>query len=159
MSDAGRYLYRALRRDEIAQRVLIPKEQEPFAANPRLGIDTRLPFTLGPTPEHAVRQHQWQQRGFPTRGVSTTPHLHRARLYAKHRVIAVVSRNLLPGFGIEEFAVNDWLGRHPEDIACAEDEEVILVAGTLGPLPAEIIERLVNLDDDVGSQGMRQEIK
>ena len=148
MADANRYLYRALRPVEISERVLIPKAQEPFAAHPRLGIDTRLPFVLGPTPEHAVRQHQWQQHGFDTRGVSTTPHLARARSYAAtHRLIAVIRRDMLPGFGIEDFVVNDWLGDHPEDIACVEDDEVILVSSTPGALPAEIIERIVDVDE------------
>jgi len=148
MADANRYLYRALRPVEISERVLIPKAQEPFAADPRLGIDTRLPFVLGPTSEHAVRQHQWQQHGFDTRGVSTTPHLGRARYYAaRNRLIAVIRRDLLLGFGIEEKVVNDLLAGHAEDIACVEDDEVILVSATPGPLPVEIIERIVDIDE------------
>jgi hypothetical protein len=149
MSDASHYLYRALRPEEIARGVLIPKSQEPFTADPRLAIDTRLPFILGPTTEHAVRQHQWQQQGFDTRGVSTTPHLRRARFYAStHRLIAVIRRDLLVGFGIEEFRVNEWLADHPEDIACTDDDEVILVCETPGPLPAEIIERMIGVEEE-----------
>lgn len=130
------------------QRVLMPKGQESFAVGPRLGIDTRLPFTLGPTAKHAVRQHQWQQHGFETRGVSTTPLLARARVYAaNHRMIAVIRRDLLLGFGIEEFAVNELLADHPEDIACPEDNEVILVRETSGPLPVEIIDRILCIDE------------
>src|SRR6266571_3631237 len=148
MSDPSGYLYRALRAEEITQGVLIPKSQEPFSALPRLGIDTRLPFALGATAEHAVRQHQWQQDGFDTRGVSTTPHVGRARFYAAtHRRIAVIRRDLIAGFGIEEFHVNEWLADHQEDIACPDDDEVILVCGTPGPLPAEIIERIISVDE------------
>jgi hypothetical protein len=94
MSNESKYLFRALRREEIeAGNVLIPKGQGPFQADPRLGIDTRLPFKLGPTEEHAVRQHQWNQSGFPTSGVSTTPHISRAKYYAqKNKVIVKIDR-------------------------------------------------------------------
>lgn len=146
MIDAKHYLYRALRPLEISQGVLIPKSQDAFAAHPRLGIDTRLPFVLAPTTEHAVRQHQWQQDGFDTRGVSTTPHLSRARFYARHGRIAIIRRDVLSTLGIEEYVVNDWLADHPADIACADDDEVILVCGLPGPFPAEIIERIVSVD-------------
>jgi hypothetical protein len=144
MGKAGRYLYRALRPEEISRRLLIPKSQEKFLALPRLGIDTHLPFILGENAEHAVRQHQWQQHGFDTRGVSTTPHLARARHYArKYRVIAVIDRTLFSALGIDEFVVNDCLARYPRDIACIEDDEVILVSQEAGPLPAAIIVGLI----------------
>ena len=129
------FLYRALRREEIdADCVLIPKSQEPFPAEARLGIDTRLPFQLGPTEEHAVRQHQWNQHGFPARGVSTTPHIERARVYAHtNKVIVTIDREVLSKHGIKEYVVKKWISAL--DIAVPEDDEVILVMEKDGSFP------------------------
>jgi hypothetical protein len=134
------YLYRALRQEEIeAGNILIPKSQEPFEANPRLGIDTRLPFIIGPTKEHAIRQHQWNQKGYPTRGISTTPHIERAKFYAKsNRVIAKLDCKLFEKYKISEFVVKDWIGIFPSDIAVPEDDEVILVMEDNDSFPKEI---------------------
>ncbi|HSA85791.1 MAG TPA: hypothetical protein VLE46_06395 [Nitrospira sp.] len=146
------FLYRALRAAEIeADCVLIPKDQGPFEANPRLGIDTRLPFALGPTEEHAVRQHQWQQNGFPTSGVSTTPHLERALFYAASGgVIVEIDRQLFSAYGVREYVVNSILGEHPVDIAVPEDDEVILVREEAGPFPKQLIVRVILLDSPKG---------
>ena len=146
------FLYRALRAAEIeAGCVLIPKNQRPFEADPRLGIDTRLPFVLGPTEEHAVRQHQWQQNGFPTSGVSTTPHLERAQFYAAaDGVIVEIDRRLFSVYGLRECVVNSILGEHPVDIAVPEDDEVILVWDEAGPFPKQLIVRVILLDRSGG---------
>lgn len=144
------FLYRALRQPEIdAGFVLIPKSQETFEALPRLGIDTRLPFVLGKTEDHAVRQHQWQQRGFPTRGISTTPHIHRAVFYAqKSRILVKIDRSRFQEFGITEYVVSDILGKFPQDIACPEDAEVILVRQLYGTWPKEVVHQILQLDKD-----------
>jgi hypothetical protein len=124
--------------------MLIPKGQRPFKADPRLDIDTRLPFVLGPTEEHAVRQHQWQQNGFPTIGVSTTPHLERARFYAAARgVIVEIDRRLFSVYGVREYVVNSILSENPVDIAVPEDDEVILVRDEAGPFPKQLIVRVI----------------
>jgi hypothetical protein len=142
-----KYLYRALRKEEIELGyVLFPKNQEPFKANPRLDIDTRFPFVLGPTTEHAIRQHQWKQNGFPTRGISTTPHLERAQYYAqKNKAIVKLDRDLFEKHKIMEFVVKDWLEKFPSDIAIPEDDEVILVMEHDGPFPKEIIHEVILL--------------
>ena len=142
-----RFLYRALRQEEInAGNILIPKGQGPFVAEPRLGIDTRLSFVLGPTEKYAVRQHQYRQNGFPTSGVSTTPHFERAKFYAQtNRVIVKIDRTLLGQYGVREFVVHEWLSAHPQDIAVPEDDEVILVSGVEGPFPTQIIVEVVQL--------------
>ncbi|MDK2742178.1 MAG: hypothetical protein NDI90_04630 [Nitrospira sp. BO4] len=152
------FLYRALRSDEIeAGCVLISKTQGSFEAGPRLGIDTRLPFALGPTEEHAVRQHQWQQNGFPTSGVSTTPHLERARFYAAARgVIVEIDRRLFSMYGVRECVVNLILGEHPVDIAVPEDDEVILVRDEAGPFPKQLIVRVIFLDSSGGQVAIKQ---
>ncbi|MBL7163434.1 MAG: hypothetical protein ISS57_12575 [Anaerolineales bacterium] len=143
------FLYRSLRPEEInAGNILIPKVQGVFFAEPRLGIDTRLPFVLGPTQEHAVRQHQWNQDGYSTSGVSTTPFLDRARYYAqKNKVIVKIDRNVLHLHGIKEFIVKNWLGKFPEDIAVPEDDEVILTKITGDPWPKEIIVDVIILGE------------
>lgn len=146
------FLYRALRVAEIeAGYVLVPKAQGPFEAGPRLGIDTRLPFVLGQTEEHAVRQHQWKQNGFPTSGVSTTPHLERARFYAvPGGVIVEVDRRLFSMYEVREYVVNSILGEHPVDIAVPDDDEIILVRDGAEPFPKQLIVRVMVLDRSVG---------
>ena len=140
-----KYLYRALRAEEIeAGNILIPKLQDLFRANPRLGIDTRLPFALGPTEEYAFRQHQWKQIGFPTRGISTTPHYKRAEFYAsRNKVIVKIDRKLLNKYDIIEYIVKDWLGITSNDIAVPADDEVILVRNIDGDWPKEIISKII----------------
>jgi hypothetical protein len=137
----NQFLYRALRSEEIvAGNLLIPKSSDPFLAHPRLDIDTRLPFILGPTEESAVRQHQWAQAGYPTCGVSTTPHLDRAKFYAQtHRTIVRIDRTCLQRLGIKEFVVKEWLDKFPNDTAVPEDDEIILVNALNMPFPKEII--------------------
>lgn len=143
-----RYLYRALRQEEIdADYTLIPKSQEPFESHPRLGIDTRLPFVLGATTGHAVRQHQWEQSGFPTRGISTTPHLERALFYAQaNKVIVKIDRNLFDKHRVKEYVVKDLLRTFPADIAVPDDDEVILVLEDEDLFPSEIICEIILLD-------------
>ncbi len=147
---SNNFLYRALCSKEIVSgNLLIPKSSEPFHAPPRLGIDTRLPFKLGSTTEYVVRQHQWKQRGYPTRGVSTTPHLTRAQFYAqRNRIIAKIDRNLLSEFDIEEFNVNELLSDFPEDIAAHEDSEIILVYRNNGTFPKDIISEILVFDSN-----------
>lgn len=140
------FLYRALRLEEIEKGyMLIPKSQNPFRLHPRLGIDSRLPFKLGEQEEYAVRQHQWQQKGFPTSGVSTTPHLNRAKYYAEgERIIVKINRGSLHRFGIKDFIVKKWLKDLPEDIAVPEDDEVILVSKS-NNFEKEIIENIIRI--------------
>ncbi|HJS74310.1 MAG TPA: hypothetical protein VJ921_08495 [Vicinamibacteria bacterium] len=137
-------LYRALLSEEVeAGCVLIPRAQGPFAARSRGRTDGSRP--LSPE-EAALRQHQWRQRGFPSRGVSTTPHLDRARRYAEAGVIVELDRRLFEPNWIREFSVNEVLARFPADIAAPEDEEVILVCELEGPFPSEIVRRVIRLD-------------
>lgn len=138
-------LYRALRKEEIsAGNILIPKVIKPFKNHPRMGIDTHLPFMLGEQEEYAVRQHQWKQEGFPgSSGVSTTPHIERARFYAKNEVIVVIDREQLKKFNINEYVVKDYLKKYPEDIAVPKDDEIILFSEN-GNFPREVIVKVIN---------------
>ena len=148
MDKHNKYLYKGLRKEEIdAWNILIPKSQGPFRSHPRLGIDTRLPFVLGEAEEYAVRQHQWKQSGYPTSGVSTTPHFERAKkVYGeRNRAIVKINRQLFGKYGIKEYVVKEYLGKFPEDIAAPEDDEIILVKEDGGPFPKEIIVEVIKI--------------
>ena len=136
-------LYRALRPDEIERGLLLAKKPtEPFVAD--LLLPFVLPVTLGKTLEHAVRAHQWDSNRWPGSGVSTTPHLERAKHYAKnHRTIAIISTDRLTEFGIQIFRVSEHV--HSSLIARPEDDEVILVRPNADSFPKEIITEFLSL--------------
>ena len=139
------FLYRALRSEEIARGVLVPKSREPFVAHPMLPLV--LPFSLGERPEHAVRAHQWDGR-YPTSGVSTTPHLKRAEYYAQcHHFIAKIAVERLAAFGIQMFRVSEHVA--PSLIFKPEDDEVILVLPGAECLPKEIIASIFELTEAI----------
>ena len=144
MNKHNKYLYRALRKEEInAGNILIPKLQGPFRSDPRFGIDMRFPIEFG-SETNAVRQHQWEQRGFQTSGVSATPHFERAKVYTRDYVIVKINRQLFSKYGIKEYVVKEYLGKFPEDIAVPEDDEIILVKEDGGPFPKEIIVEVIS---------------
>lgn len=144
MSD--RYLYRALRLVEIEARyALIPKSTEPFATNPIFGVDMVFPIGFG-SEINAVRQHQWKQNGFHTRGISTTPFLDRAKFYAaENHIIAKIDTSLFLELGIQILNVNERLGERPYEIACLEDNEMILVYDKDGEFPPEVIVDIIHI--------------
>ena len=139
MDKHNKYFYKALRPEEIREgNILIRKSQVPFRSDPCFGIDMRFPIEFG-SETNAVRQHQWERRGLPTSGISTTPHLERAKDYARHNVIVKINRQLFSKYCIKEYVVKEYLEKFPEDIAVPEDDEIILVKEDGGPFPKEII--------------------
>lgn len=136
-------LFRALRDDEIeAGCILIPKSTEPFSASPRL--PNVLPVDLAPGAQHAVREHQWHGK-FPTRGVSTTPHLARALHYARRSLVIVrLDVVQLAAIGIELYRVSEHV---PASLIVApEDDEVILVRQEDGAFPASCIAEVMHVE-------------
>jgi hypothetical protein len=133
-----KYLYRALRKEEIdAGNILIPKSQGPFRSDRCFGIDMYFPIEFGSV-TNAIRQHQWKQKGFQTSGVSTTPHFERAKFYAERNgVIVKIDCQSLSKYGIIEYDVDGYL--KPGEIAVPEDDEIILVREEGGSFPKEII--------------------
>lgn len=137
-------LYRALNEYEIKNGLLLyPKSTKEFIA------PLRLPFllsnnTLGKTKVNAIREHQYDSK-FPTRGVSTSLNKRIAiEKYGKDLgVIAIIDRNKLKEYNIEEIVVSEELDGfyilHPED------EEVILIYENDGPLPKEIIKDFIRI--------------
>ena len=140
-----RYLYRALRQEEITGIDLIPKAQKPFLEPARLPQIS--PFMLGDRPEHAVRAHQWDKppdKQFETSGISTTPHLERARHYAaKHKIIVKIETAPFDTLGIVAYHVVDCC--HPSHISVPEDDEIILVYPNGHKFPKGIITKIVRL--------------
>ena len=84
----SRYLFRgvSVRFHSANGGLLMPKAQGPFTYNfhwdePGFAWDSGV--TWDSTATNAVIRHQWNQEGFPTSGISTTPHLERAIVYAR----------------------------------------------------------------------------
>jgi len=86
-----RYLYRAVRKEEIDAGNILPKSQEPFRSDPIFGTDDMIFTAEGiefGSVRNAIRHHQWQKERpypwqkeqIPTSGVSTTPHFIGVRL-------------------------------------------------------------------------------
>ena len=120
---------------------LRPKVQRVFSASPRWGQAEWDNSYWGESANNAVVEHQQHQAGFPTSGVSTTPHIARAVFYATHggkyskAYIYVIDRALCEDFKVAEFVVNQIV-LYPSVV---EDEEVILVASDFGPLPRDLV--------------------
>lgn len=140
MTSRNEFLYRALRIEEInAGNLLLPKEQRIFQDWPQLGLDTTLPFILGPTEEYAAYHHQLGQK---TSGVSTTPIFEIAKFYAhENKIIVKISRDLLQDFNIKEIVVSE---KCPIVIK-PEDQEVILIKLDDKPWPKEIIQEVIKI--------------
>lgn len=136
-------LYRGVNPDLHAEinGVLRPKTSRPFMASPEWDRAEWGNAFWGESPGNAVIEHQQHQAGFPTSGVSTTPHLERAIFYATHggkycrAFVYVIDRSQCGALGVSEFIVNDVVPLP----SVAEDDEVILVAGDFGPLPGALI--------------------
>jgi hypothetical protein len=118
---------------------LRPKETTPFKRHPKWGRAIWGESKWGEENKNGVIEHQLNQIGYATSGVSTSPHIERAIFYAtyggKNGYIYVIDRNLLKDFGIEEYVVNEIL-KAP---SVPEDDEVILVAKNMRELPYQII--------------------
>jgi hypothetical protein len=141
------HLYRGVS-EEMHQRlggVLQPKVNRPFVAEPEFGRAEYGNAYWGENEANAVIEHQQHQAGFPTSGVSTTPHLERAQFYATagghhpRGYVYVIDRARLAQLGVKEFVVNEIVPMP----SIPEDSEVILVAADLGPLPAESVIEVV----------------
>jgi hypothetical protein len=124
--------------------VLRPKTCKPFTAIPEYGRAEWGNAFWGESEENAVVEHQQDQAGFPTSGLSTTPHISRAIFYATHdgkyqrAYIYIINSARCKDFGVSEFIVNEIVP-FP---SVAEDDEVILVAHDGGNLPSLLIEEI-----------------
>ena len=137
------FLYRGVNPDLHTELngVLRPKTCRPFVASPKWGRAEWGNAFWGESQENAVIEHQQHQAGFPTSGVSTTPHVTRAIFYATHggkyrrAYVYVIDRSQCKGLTVSEFVVNDIV----PSPSVVEDDEVILVASDFGALPAALL--------------------
>jgi hypothetical protein len=129
--------------------LLQPKIQGPFSYQfhwdePGLTWDSGV--TWDSTPTNAVIRHQLNQEGFPTSGISTTPHLERAILYARGKDgtsgghVFKIDRSLLLHNSITEFKVAQYCVP-----SITEDDEVILVTPDGARLPPSVIVEIIQI--------------
>jgi hypothetical protein len=98
--------------------------------------------TYGENKINAVLRHQLNQEGWPTAGISTTPHKDRARFYAmgkdgchKEGIILTINRLQLSQHGVMEAVVSATVHTPSEP----KDDEVILFDNSGGSLPSLIV--------------------
>lgn len=102
-------------------------------------------ITWDSTKTNAVIRHQLNQEGFPTSGISTTPHLERAALYARGKdgdsqgFIYKIVRAELEKHHVLEFVVAEY-AKFP---SVPEDDEVILVPSDSSHLPKEVVLQII----------------
>ncbi|MFK4447465.1 hypothetical protein ABH944_007797 [Caballeronia udeis] len=97
--------------------------------------------TYGRSADNAVLRHQLNQAGYPTSGVSTSPHRGRAIFYALRGgqrsvgVVLTIDQARLAEHEVVAHVVSDTVITP----SVAEDEEVILVGKSGGTLPCDIV--------------------
>ena len=129
--------------------LLKPKVQGPFTYRfhwDEPGFTWDSGVTWDPTSTNAVIRHQFNQEGFPTSGISTTPHLERAILYARGRngtsggYVFKIDRKALQHHGVAEFVVSKFCAP-----SIPEDDEIILVVPTMLHLPPAVVVEVIQL--------------
>ncbi|MCK5139312.1 MAG: hypothetical protein KAQ85_05675 [Thermodesulfovibrionia bacterium] len=153
MEEVGRYLYRGISeethgRNEGLQpkgtsfcRGIVIGEREDGGSDVVIGSGE----TLGDSEENAVIAHQRDSDAFSSSGVSTTPFLKRAKIYATHKnlrsrgIVYKIDRELLANNHIKEYRVKERTP-YPE---IPEDDEVILVSKNNGTLANEIVVEII----------------
>ncbi|MFA7383024.1 MAG: hypothetical protein WC001_06205 [Desulfurivibrionaceae bacterium] len=129
--------------------LLKPKVQGPFTYGfhwDEHGFKFDSGVTWDSTPTNAVIRHQLGQQGFPTSGISTTPHLERAIFYTRSQggisggYVFKISRKALQLEGIEQFVVSQFCKP-----SVPEDDEVILVVQNGFHLPAAVVVEVVKV--------------
>ena len=141
-----KFLYRGvtIRFHKQNNGVLKPKKIEPFNYSfhwDKEGLVWDSSGTWDTSTDNAVIIHQLNQEGFPTSGISTTPHFERAQVYARGRdrrtagFIYKLERSLFSKHEVTEFFVSNYV----KEPSIPEDDEVILVSGNFGALPQSIV--------------------
>lgn len=140
------FLYRGVSEkfDQDNASQLMPKVSGPFEHGfcwDEPGIQFDSGMTWDTTITNAVIRHQFNQAGFPTSGISTTPILERAIVYARgndgcsNGFVYKIDRALLAMHGVKEFVVSEY-ARTP---SIPEDDEVILVTPDAASLAEAVI--------------------
>jgi|SRR5450631_2023145 len=141
------FLYRGVS-PEMHERLrgeLRPKDTRPFVRAPEFGRAEFGNSFWGENEANAVVEHQQHQAGFPTSGVSTTPHKERAAYYATiggtipRGFIYIIDTSLLADRHVTAYTVNDIVPMP----SVPSDDEVILVAADFGCLPSDLVVGMV----------------
>lgn len=142
-------LYRGINPDlhnQIAGE-LLPKDTRPFVRSPEYGRAEWGNSFWGECEANAVVEHQQHQAGYPTSGVSTTPHLNRAIFYATHGgkysygFVYVIDETLCQIHNVTIYVVKDIV----PSPSIPEDDEIILVAHDFGMLPRALVIEIKNV--------------
>jgi len=129
--------------------LLKPKVQGPFTYGfhwDESGLTWDSGVTWDSTPTNAVIRHQLNQEGFPTSGISTTPHFERALFYVRGPggtaggYVFKINRFALPSEGVSLFVVSQFCAP-----SIPEDDEVVLVTRNGGHLPAGVIVEIIEV--------------
>lgn len=129
--------------------LLTPKIQGPFTYTlhwDEPGFTWDSGATWDSTATNALIRHQLNQEGFPTSGISTTPHLDRAIFYTRGRsggaggYVFKIDRATLSHHGITEFVVSQFCVPSVPD-----DDEVILVVPAVAHLPQQVILEIITI--------------
>lgn len=146
------YLYRGVNPDfyQKTNGLLLPKTNEVFEYvfkhDGAITYDGSAKY--GTCEHNAALRHELKQEAFPTSGISTTPHLHRAMYYAFDKqkyteaFVYKIDRKLLSEYGVKEYVISEYLP-HP---SVPDDNEVILVAQDFGQLPTSIIVEILKVN-------------
>ena len=129
--------------------LLKPKVQGPFAYEfhwdgPGFTWDSGV--TWDSTSTNAVIRHQLNQEGFPTSGISTTPHFERAVIYTRGRsgtsggYVFKIDRTSLHHHGVTEFVVSQFCVP-----SIPEDDEIVLVAPNMLHLPPAVVVEVIKI--------------
>lgn len=136
-------LYRGVNQEIFEQfdGALIPKESKPFVKSPEWDRAEWGNSYWGECKANAVVEHQQHQAGYPTSGISTTPHLERAIYYATYDgkfscgYVYVIDETKCQTHKVSVYIVKDIVPMP----SVPEDNEVVLVASDFGELPRSLI--------------------
>jgi len=145
-------LYRGVS-PEIHQlgQALLPKTLAPFTHTfswGEQGLKWGSGAVWGPSKGNAILRHQLGQAGFPTSGLSTTPHPERARFYATkggelpNGYVYELDGDALLAQGAQCFRVSDYATAP----SVPEDDEHILLMEPPGAIPASAIVRIARVE-------------
>ena len=145
------FLYRGVSSGfhQANQGLLRPKVQGEFIHQlhwdePDFKWDSGITWDSSPT--NAVIRHQFNQEGFPTSGISSTPQLERAIMYARGKqgtssgYVFKIDREAFKSHGVGEFVVAQFCTP-----SIPEDDEVILVVPEGTHLPEGVITELITV--------------
>jgi len=145
-----RYLYRGVNSEmyESTGEKLVPKMiGVDFQRIEKYGYFKYGTRIYGKSTKNAVVAHQENSSINPSSGVSTTPFIENAKIYATHKgkfksgYVFKIDRGLLESAGVSDYEVAEYT-KNP---AITDDKEIILVASDCGVLPKDIVVEIIKV--------------